>query len=331
MKDFSEPSESAFKELREPQISTLVALLQESRIKKYDYVRRRYLERAPQFDRTLRFLTGIGAVHDEAGDLIMAQVLQELRGPAAREALAAVVINLILGNESCFRSELFDYIGRFRVEHGSAVYRPSVEERSAESAVRNLLMEWSVVAFDPSANRYVLAAEHAALYAHSQLREKYVSPAEFERTRRDNEDLGLAAERAIVAFERERLGPGFSDRVEHVALRNIAAGYDILSFSVADENSVLPRYIEAKAVPERNLRFFWTANEVRVAEIFGSCYYLYLLPVDRQGAFRIEGLRIIADPHLVVLRSSADWLVESNVLQCSLAPKIASSLGSSGV
>ena len=164
MKDFSEPS--AFEELHGRQISTLVAVLLESRTKKRDYVKRRYHERAPQFDRTLQFLTEIGAVQDEAGNLFMAPALEELQGHAAPESLAAIVINLILGKETCFRSELFEYIRRFRVEDGSAVYRPSVDERSEESAVRNLLMEWNVVALDSSANRYVLAAEHTALYAH---------------------------------------------------------------------------------------------------------------------------------------------------------------------
>ncbi len=88
---------------------------------------------------------------------------------------------------------------------------------------------------------------------------------------------------------------------------------------MTDQDGILPRYIEVKAVPAKNLRFYWTANEVGVAEVFGSWYYLYLLPVDRHGVFCTERLQIIADPHSVVLKPSSDWLVESNILQCSLA------------
>ena len=59
MKDSLENRASPFEGLHEPQISTLVGLLQESRVKNREYIERRYLEDAPQFDRTLQFLTEI--------------------------------------------------------------------------------------------------------------------------------------------------------------------------------------------------------------------------------------------------------------------------------
>lgn len=319
MKDFSGDRASAFEGLHEPHISVLFSLLQESGVRSRDYIKRRYLERASRFDSTLHFLTEIGAVHANKDDLIINRAFQTLQGPVTREDLATIVIDLIVCTESCFRSEMFEYIKRFRVTDGRAVYKPSLEQRSAESGVRNLLMEWGVVAFDSSENQYVLAPEYAAVYAHAQHCGRSVSPAELQCRRRNKEDLGLGAEQAIVAYECERVGPGLADRIEHVALKNVAAGYDIQSVSVTEGNGILPRYIEVKAVPPHTLRFYWTANEVRVAEFFGLWYYLYLLPVDRQGVFNLQGLRMIADPHSAVFGSAGEWIVESDVMQCSLA------------
>ncbi len=321
MKDSSENNVRPFDGLHEPQISALLNLLQESGLKKRDYIKRRYLERASRFDGTLHFLTEIGAVQEDKGELTINPAFRMLQRSIAREDLATIVIDLIVCRENCFRSELFDYLRRFSVADGRAVHRPSVEQRSAESGVRNLLMELGVVTFDSSQNQYVLTPEHAALFAHARYCGGSVSPAQARCNRRNKEDLGLAAEQAIVSYERERVGPGLANQVEHVALHNVAAGYDIQSISLTAGNGLLPRYIEVKAVPPQTLRFYWTANEVRVAEFFGSWYYLYLLPVDRQGAFNIQGLRIVADPYSAVLRSAGEWIVESDVMQCSLAPR----------
>ena len=262
-------------------------------------------------------------MQDDKGELIINPAFQALHGRVTRQELVAIVIDLIVRRENCFRSELFDYMKRFRVADGKAVYRPSVDQRSAESGVRNLLMEWGVVAFDSSESQYVLMPEHAALFAHARYCGHSVSPLQSQCNRRNKEDLGLAAEQAVVSYEHERLGPGLADQIDHVALRNVAAGYDIQSISVAEGNRSFPRYIEVKAVPSQTLRFYWTANEISVAEFFGSWYYLYLLPVDRQGAFSIRGLRIIANPHSAVLGSAGEWIVESDVIQCSLASHIA--------
>jgi hypothetical protein len=318
MNDFSDHRASAFEGLHEPQISTLLGILLESGIKNSDYIKRRYLERASRFDSTLHFLTEIGAVQNVNGELIINPSFQSLRDPITTENLTAIIIYRLVGRESLFRSELFDYVNRFRVLNGQVIYRPSVEQRSAESGVRNLLMELGVVRFDSSENQYVLMPENALLAAHARNVGLSVSPAEFRYSQRNKEELGFAAEQAIISYERNRIGPGLVDKINHVALRNIAAGYDIQSISVTESNRILPRYIEVKAVPAQTLRFYWTSNEIRVAEFFSSCYYLYLLPVDKIGDFDFERLRIIADPCSAVLRSSGEWIVEDGVLLCSL-------------
>ena len=52
--------------------------------------------------------------------------------------------------------------------------------------------------------------------------------------------------------------------------------------------------------------------------MLGQHYYLYLLPVDQHGGFDLSWLKIIADPHTVVLSPFSEWIVESNLLKCSM-------------
>jgi hypothetical protein len=130
--------------------------------------------------------------------------------------------------------------------------------------------------------------------------------------------MGLAAERVVVEYERDRLGPEFASRVEHVALSNAAAGFDVQSVTLQSSCDILPRFIEVKAVSPTDYRFYWSANEMVVARTFGSWYYLYLLPIGSDGRPRRELLRMICDPHNTVLACPDQWSVETNVVQCRL-------------
>ena len=319
MRDSLESKASPFDGLHRQQISVLLRLLEESELAEMEYIKRRYGEVAPEFDITLHFLTTVGAVLNDDGNLAIAP---ELRASLERVPLGDLVpmlLDLTLRSENRFRSELLAYLKRYRVVEGRAVHRPSVEHRSAESGVRNFLMELGIVAYDSRATHYVLSAEHSFLYAQARGAFRVVPPMVLERNQREKHDLGLAAEIAVLSCERRRLGVELADRIDHVSLRNAAAGYDIQSLSVIARDTHVPRFIEVKAVPAATFRFYWTSNEIDVAKQFGSWYYLYLLPVDRSGVFDLESLRIIRDPHSAVLGSASDWITETGVTLCRLA------------
>lgn len=320
MTDCLENGASPFDGLHERQISALFDVLHDSELGGREHIRRRYLDREPRFDVTLRFLTEIGALQENNGVLALAPPLQTLEAAVTPQDLAPLLINLIVCTQNPFRSHLLEYVRQFRVADGSAVHRPSTQDRSAESAVRNLLMELGAVSYDTSQDQYVLAPQYSALFAQARCAPCLVSPAQLHRSQQEKEDLGLSAEIAIVSYERQRVGARLVDRIDHVALRNVAAGYDIQSVSVVEGERIVPRYIEVKAVPIGTFRFYWTPTEVSVAELFGAWYYLYLLPVDRCGTFSLRHLRVIPDPHRAVLASPSEWIVETAVMKCSLAP-----------
>ena len=97
--------------------------------------------------------------------------------------------------------------------------------------------------------------------------------AERERT---NRSLGLAGEKLVVEYERERLrGLGQIDlaaKVRHVAAEEgDGAGYDVLSFS----ESGAPIYIEVKTTRgPKTTEFFLTPNEVAFSRVHADHYEL---------------------------------------------------------
>lgn len=121
-----------------------------------------------------------------------------------------------------------------------------------------------------------------------------------------------------MSYERKRVGSKFSDRVVHVANLNAAAGYDVRSVTIDENDMAKPRYIEVKAVSGSSLQFHWTHNEVLTAKFLAQWYYLYLLPVKTGNRFELNQLKVVRDPYTTILHGSDVWAVEPDVLRCCL-------------
>lgn len=89
------------------------------------------------------------------------------------------------------------------------------------------------------------------------------------------------AEDAVVEYERERLrsiGRNLeASLVRRVSQLDATAGYDIESFDGDKPLVDYDRFIEVKTSYENKLRFFWSANECRVAEEKGEKYWIYFV------------------------------------------------------
>lgn len=316
MPDYSDTTKGLFENVRLHNVRVMLDLLSEGDLREKEYLRRRYTERARHFDATLAFLKHSDIV-DEHG-----KVLQPTRNGRVAElrgrALPQVLLQRLIEGNSPYRDEVMSYLRQFRVIDGRAVYRPTTEQRSPESELRNFFMELGVVFYDKTNGQYELATDHYSLYLLAVRSASPTRPSEVRKGRKDNEDIGFAAEIAIMGFERERVGKRFADRVRHVAATDASAGYDIESVTVQAEDQLSPRFIEVKAVSPEDYRFYWSANELAMAQSLRSWYHLYLLPTNAHGAFRIELLRIIRDPHIAVLGRPDEWSVEGNVLECKM-------------
>jgi hypothetical protein len=308
----------SFEGLRLTQTTVLVEVLRSSSRAERGFVERRFHERASGFPETLAFLMSIQAVKAVGDTLTITEAFGCLEQERAGGP-AAAILQMLLEADTPYRSEMLAYLRRFRIQDGTATYRPSVELQSAESAVRNYLIDLGVLSYDESAACYVVAREHSNLYAFAWQEGQGVSPDQFRQRMQAREALGLRAELEMMRFERLRVGSQFENRVIHIGAHDVAAGYDILSLTLARDNSVVPRYIEVKAVPTATYCFCWTENELAMAKLFGTWYYLYLVPVGPGGCIDAENVRIISDPHSAVLGPGSGWIVQTGMVKCSLS------------
>jgi hypothetical protein len=314
MAEYSE-NETAFVNVRLAHILVMLELLRESSINEKAYLRRRYAEHAVNFDETLRFLDQLGGVCDRGAEV---EIDPTILGCCSRPAaLSAELMRRAAWNGSPFRSELYSYLSRFGVAEEGLVCRPSAQDRSSQSDLRNLLMEMAIVSHEAADGAYVLNPGYYGLFRQVLLNESNVRPHVVQMRRAEKDAIGASAEEAVMSFERQRVGPKFAEHVEHIALVDASAGFDIASITIADTGT-LPRFVEVKAVPRGSLRFYWTANEIATARRFGSWYFLYLVPVVSTGKFDLEGLHMVSDP-CRVLFGGADWIATPETYKCELA------------
>ncbi len=311
MSGSSKDSSDAFQGLEWRNVLALVDVLRTSKYTKTEHIKRKYLGRALQFNNTLAFASSIGALIIADGQIRTIQLLQT----AENLKIQSWFIEKLFNHRNRYRTRIFRYLRRFHLLDGQPIFAPPSELRYRDSHVRNFLMEIRVVSYDSNHNHYHISPEYIDQYAFAYDNAKKQSPEGLISANQSKAALGLAAEKEILAFEHNRLGVGFTDQVQHVAVRDVAAGYDIRSVTLIN-GAIFPRYIEVKAVSKSTFEFYWTHNEVQKAKHLAEWYYLYLLPVKGDGQFSINDLQIIANPNLSVLQDSTKWCVEQDVLRC---------------
>ena len=313
MSEFS--AASAFDGVTVRAVVGLVAATQASSLGTEDQIKKVFSRHAEGFEPTLNFCRRLGLVTSRDDSTL--KVAAEVPKARTRDFLEHLLYRL-LRVRNRYRSEVYRFVRRFKVKNGEVSYASPVQSRSREQATRNFLMELKLVFYRADGDEHVLSGQHVWLYSAARDTNGKTPPVALDLTIQAQNELGHAAEIAVMTFERKRVGPDFAGKVTHVALTNVAAGYDIRSVTVDQGAGRVPRYIEVKAVSPNTLTFYWSQREVDVARVLGQHYYLYLLPVDHHGGFDLSWLKMIADPHTVVLDPSLEWTVESNVLKCSM-------------
>jgi len=318
MKDSSMVETVSFRGIEWHNVLKLLDVLVESSLLTTEYIARRFKERGTGFPETLEFLLSINALHRRTDHLALSSEVKDAAVNGNRAELQACLLTLLLHHGSGFRTAIYEYVRHFELHESEVLYCAARRQLSRHSFVRNFLMEIGVVAYEGKPRYYRLAPEYNYLYIDAMERSKVVSPSTLVAKLSDQADIGLLAEQRVLSYEKERVGPGSEHLIDHISRRNAAVGYDIKSVTQGKGKTLEPRYVEVKAVSEVCLRFYWTANEIRVAKLLGKLYYLYLLPVNVRGGFRLESLRIISDAYAVVLRPRSEWDIAENVISCSL-------------
>ena len=122
--------------------------------------------------------------------------------------------------------------------------------------------------------------------------------------------MGLAAELWVVEYEKRRLScHPLRRQIRQVSERDVAAGYDIASFS-SPESLRHDLFIEVKSFGSAK-RFHWSRNEIATARDFGDEYALYLVDRGRVDERDYAPQVILGPTPELFTAADSGWRVEA--------------------
>ncbi len=122
------------------------------------------------------------------------------------------------------------------------------------------------------------------------------------------EEQGRKAEEFVLGYEKRRLlWSDNSNLVKQISDFDVSAGYDIVSFDSPDSTRY-DRFIEVKSYSSTQV-FFWSSNEMRIAQEMKERYYLYLVDMEQYQSNGYEPT-IVCDPISQIMESK-DWIIDT--------------------
>lgn len=289
-----------FEQITLQRLRILLRILSENSKSDTEYIREKYSKQATDFEDNVAFLCAVGLVLESDSALrLTASINTEI---AHWEEV--ILLDTIFKKAKPKIPALVSYLSNFVSIKGVYVYRPLTDEKLRTSGIRNFLLELKFLEHDGD-DTYLVAPDKAH-YLVSFLRR--TSAVRFASTLRDRDEIGIAAEEAVIRYEQNLLKDrkDLQERIKHISRHDVGAGYDIESFEVFQDSKYTEKYIEVKAVSGLTFDFFWTSNEIEVAKAYGSKYFLYLVPVVGRGKFDIDGLKIIRDPYRNLFENTSE-------------------------
>ena len=213
-----------------------------------------------------------------------------------------------IAESSEFGLEVKEYLNNFTNINGTFSFKPDAIYNNATSHLRNFLIYAKKIVYENSEYK-IIDNEILKLF----LKKEY-SPEKLEKDLKHKKQLGDDAEKLIFKKEQEKINQiNPSLKVDHVALRDVSAGYDIQSFEIK-EDKFQKIYIEVKAVSKSNYKFHLSVQEKQTAIKLKDKYFIYLLPVDKSNSdkFDYSQLLKITDIDKSIFKNNLEWKVEND-------------------
>ncbi|MEI7475663.1 MAG: DUF3883 domain-containing protein [bacterium] len=308
-----------FSNIKVANLECLCRIVSIAKIRRIEFVNRKYSERGTYFDETLSFLVVLNVIKISGNEVIPKN--EKLIKASQTKEFNNILLQTIFSTSSNTISQLLkDFLFNFQSNDSIFFFQANQSEKLKYSHIRNLLIELNFICLSGDKKKYVIDSKFDDLF-YKIINKRKLTFEKFKEKQIENEQIGLLAEIAIIQFEQKRLLniKINKNEIEHTSIINTLAGYDIRSFEeYFDSNSNrIFRYIEVKAVSELDYKFFWSRNEIEISKIYGDSYYLYLLPIKSKTKFNFESLEVIKNPYQFFFKSDNFW--ESQVEKFSFS------------
>ena len=283
------------------EVKNLVKLynILENNLEYLDNAKLQYSKKNIYLRESLNFLIEIGLIFVDGNNI-------KIHDPSNGE-IEDKIFNKIAENSE-FGLEVKEYLNNFVNINGTYSFKPDAIYNNATSHLRNFLIYAKKIVYENSEYK-VVDNEILELF----LKNEY-SPKKLEKDLKDKKQLGDDAEILIFKKEQEKINQiNPSLKVDHVALRDVSAGYDIQSFEKKDDR-IEKIYIEVKAVSKSNYKFHLSVQEKQTANKLKDKYFIYLLPVDKSNRDKFDYNQLLKITNLdkSIFQNQLEWKVEND-------------------
>jgi len=314
-----------FEKISANQLLVFSQVLSESALLQIELIEARFVRTALNFPETVEFLKELELVSVLDNEFVSKPkykiLLDELRkSQHPLQVMKSFIISCLLNSEASFSEYVYKFLSQFHWVNGQCEFTPNASQRLEYSGLRNFLIDMEFLYLDSSKTKYIISEDYLLLLADLK-KPQQLSPDGFLKVQQKRGEIGKAAELKIIEYEKQRLSgfPHLVEKIEHRAIKDVMAGYDIRSFedTLDDRGNSTSRFIEVKAVSPWDYRFYWSKNEIESAILHQKTYYLYLLPVVGKNEFDINRLKIINDPYSNVYKNNSEWVRTDEVIAFS--------------
>jgi hypothetical protein len=221
-------------------------------------------------------------------DIIKITKLVELNNDILLEITAQKICHLIfikLADEK----QLHCFINNNNLDFRDLIYVKNSLIKLNFSSIRNFLINLCFFQDDDlMKNQFIINKEFSVwfidivvpLIDKSQTGNKSLQDLKDKQKRQ--EELGMQAERFVLNYEKlERAKNPRHGNIKIISEIDVAAGYDIQSYK-NDESILIDKFIEVKSY-SGSPYFYWSKNEIKIAEQERSNYFLYLINRDEMN------------------------------------------------
>ncbi len=175
------------------------------------------------------------------------------------------------------------------------------------SSFKQFLIDFGVLQEHPTKelNRFIINGRYKKLFDKfvlPEIKKRKVGIEELQKSLEQRQIFGEEAEKFVLEFENKRLNG--TKIIDWVAEYSTNDGYDIASYN-CENSKEHDRFIEVKSF-SGSLYFFWTRNEMDIARIKKSSYYIYLVNRDEMNTPNYTPI-MIEDPYTTVLKAPQSW------------------------
>lgn len=304
--------EAKFENIKLKNIRSFISILNDKSSRDINYVKRIYENQCRDFEELIAFFTSLKLLKLKNKEIKITNSSLLFHSEKKKNYIniKEILIDLLTNGEGDLSKKVLNFLNKFIViDNEDFIYKPKRIDRIKESSLRNFLIELEIIKYNSINDHYII--EDNSIVLERLVGSSTLSPKKLKLILDKQAQLGFAAEKFVVKFEKKRLKDfkELRNKIEHTSQIDTYAGFDIKSFEKKYDSTSRPiaRFIEVKAVSLLDYKFYWSKNEIEKAKELSNRYYLYLIPVKDSKTFYEESIKIIRNPYKELIDKENEW------------------------